>query len=226
MAAGGPDLPHWLREFSATEKLDPEAMQALSGLKAQKVPEKTELFRPGTRPGGFLLVIEGRIGVYLLGRSGREMLLYTVTRGETCVQTTLGLLGDEPYSAEAIAETDLVAVMVPIAMFERLMAASSAFRAFVFRAFAARVGDLMFMLEQVAFVRVESRLARTLVERADAADCVSATHQELAVAIGSAREVVTRQLHGFASRGLVSVERGAISIIDRAGLSRLGHENG
>lgn len=226
MAGGGRDLPLWLREFSAAEKLDPEAMEALSGLKVQKVPEKTELFRPGTRPSGFLLVIEGRVGVYLLGRSGREMLLYTVTRGETCVQTTLGLLGDEPYSAEAIAETDLVAVMVPIPMFERLMASSSAFRAFVFRAFATRVGDLMFMLEQVAFVRVESRLARTLIDRADADGKVGITHQELAVAIGSVREVVTRQLHAFASRGLVSVDRGAVSIIDRAGLSRLGQENG
>jgi CRP/FNR family transcriptional regulator, anaerobic regulatory protein len=226
MAAGGPDLPHWLREFSATEKLDADATEALSTLKSAMIPERTELFRPGARPAGFLLVIEGRVGVYLLGRSGREMLLYTVTRGETCVQTTLGLLGEEPYSAEAIAETDLVAVMVPIPMFERLMASSSAFRAFVFRAFAARVGDLMFMLEQVAFVRVESRLARMLFERADAEGRVSATHQELAVAIGSAREVVTRQLHGLASRGLVSLDRGAILITDRAGLSRLGQESG
>lgn len=225
MAGGGRDLPHWLREFAAAEKLDPEAMHALSVLKAQMIPEKTELFRPGARPAGFLLVIEGRVGVYLLGRSGREMLLYTVTRGETCVQTTLGLLGDDPYSAEAIAETDLVAVMVPIPMFERLMASSSAFRAFVFRAFAARVGDLMFMLEQVAFVRVESRLGRMLLERADAQGRVNATHQELAVAIGSAREVVTRQLHAFASRGLVSVDRGTITIADRAGLALLGGEN-
>jgi CRP/FNR family transcriptional regulator len=226
MAGGGRDIPHWLRDFAAAEKLDPEAMEALSGLKSQMIPEKTELFRPGTRPGGFLLVIEGRVGVYLLGRSGREMLLYTVTRGETCVQTTLGLLGDEPYSAEAIAETDLVAVMVPIPMFERLMAASSAFRAFVFRAFANRVGDLMFMLEQVAFVRVESRLARALIDRADPEGIVSATHQELAVAIGSVREVVTRQLHAFSSRGLVSADRGTISITDRAGLAFLGRENG
>lgn len=226
MAGSAHGLPHWLREFAAREKLDEDAAEALHGLKSQLIAGGTELFRPGMRPAGFLLVIEGRVGVYLLGRSGREMLLYTVTRGETCVQTTLGLLGDEPYSAEAVAETDLVAVMVPIPVFERLMAISSAFRAFVFRAFAARVGDLMFMLEQVAFVRVESRLARTILERADMLGRVSATHQELAVAIGSAREVVTRQLHGLASRGLVSLDRGAISITDRASLARLGQENG
>lgn len=225
MAKGARDLPHWLGDFVSAEKLDADAVAELSALRPQTIAARTILFQPGMRPQGFLLVIEGRVGVYLLGRSGREMLLYTVTRGETCVQTTLGLLGDEPYSAEAIAETGLVAVMVPVAMFARLMAASSAFRAFVFHAFASRVGDLMFMLEQVAFVRIESRLAHALIERADAGGLVNVTHQELAVAIGSAREVVTRQLHAFASRGLVSLDRGAISIVDRPGIDLMARES-
>ena len=216
--------PDWLRDFAESETLDDQAVSALSGLKLQSIPARTVLFQPGTRPQGFLLVVDGRVGVYLLGRSGREMLLYTVTHGETCVQTTLGLLGDEAYSAEAIAESDLQAVMVPIPLFERLMALSPAFRSFVFRAFASRVADLMFLLEQVAFVRIESRLAAALTERADGAGAVTATHQELAVAIGSVREVVTRQLHGLASRGLVSLDRGSIQVIDIHGLQRISQE--
>lgn len=214
----------WLMSSVFSEPLEPQAQRVLSDLRPQLIKARSVLFHPGVRPEGFLIVIDGRVGVYLVGKGGRELLLYSVSRGETCIQTTLGLLGQEPYSAEAVAETDLVAVMVPQATFETLVATSGAFRGFVFRAFAARVADVMFVLEQVAFVKVESRLAHVLRERADPSGTVSATHQELAVAIGSAREVVTRQLRALASRGLVALERGAIEIVDPAELARLAEE--
>jgi CRP/FNR family transcriptional regulator len=117
-------------------------------------------------------------------------------------------------------------VMVPLAVFEQLMAVSPAFRSFVFRAFAARVSDMMFVLEQVAFVRVESRLAGVLLERADPDGQVAVTHQDLAVAIGSVREVVTRQLKAMVSRGLLSIERRHISIQDRPALVELAKNIG
>jgi CRP/FNR family transcriptional regulator len=216
----------WLAHAVLAAELDEPATQALGALKPQLLKAKTIVFHPGMVPQGFPIVIDGRIGVHLTGRSGREMLLYTVSRGQTCVQSTLGLLGHEPYSAEAITETDVVAVMVPLAVFEQLMAVSPAFRSFVFRAFAARVSDMMFVLEQVAFVRVESRLAGVLLERADPDGQVAVTHQDLAVAIGSVREVVTRQLKAMVSRGLLSIERRHISIQDRPALVELAKNIG
>ncbi|MFC3316392.1 Crp/Fnr family transcriptional regulator [Rhizobium rosettiformans] len=137
------------------------------------------------------------------------------------MQTTLGVLGGAPYTGEAVAENDLVAVMVPPAVFERLMASSPAFRAFVFKAFADRLGDLMFVLEQVAFVKVEQRLAHALLERADDEGRVTLTHQELAVVIGTAREVVSRRLEALASKGVVASERGQIRIIEKGELARM-----
>lgn len=212
----------WVDETGFLVSLDAEARHALEGLTPVHVPHRATLFRPGDQARSFVVLLSGQIGVYLTGRNGRELLLYAVTPGETCVQTTLGMLGGAPYSGEAIAESDLVVVMVPPDVFERLMAESAAFRGFVFKAFADRLGDLMFVLEQVAFVKVEQRLAHALVERADEAGQVSLTHQELAVIIGTAREVISRRLEALASKGVLSNERGQIRIIERAELARMG----
>lgn len=211
----------WADQAGFLSGIDDEARRALEALTPMYVPARSTLFRPGDAAQSFVILLSGRIGVYLTGRNGRELLLYAVTPGETCMQTTLGLLGGAPYSGEAVAETDLVAVMVPPVAFERLMAGSTAFRAFVFRAFADRLGDLMFVLEQVAFVKVEQRLAHALIDRADSEGRVALTHQELAVIIGTAREVVSRRLEAFASKGLVTSERGQIRIMERDELSRL-----
>ncbi|THV24684.1 Crp/Fnr family transcriptional regulator [Peteryoungia ipomoeae] len=211
----------WADQAGFLAGIDAEARRVLEALTPVHVPFRTALFRPGDEAQSFVILLSGRIGVYLTGRNGRELLLYSVTPGETCVQTTLGVLGGAPYSGEAVAESDLVAVMVPPSVFERLMAESTAFRAFVFKAFADRLGDLMFVLEQVAFVKVEQRLASALLERADSEGRVALTHQELAVVIGTAREVVSRRLEALASKGVVANERGEIRIIERGDLSRM-----
>ena len=184
------------------------------------LPKGTALFHPGEAARGFAVVLEGRIEVFLIGPNGRDILLYAVEPGGTCVQTTLGLLGGEDYTGEALAATDCTLVLIPREMFLALMDGSAAFRAFVFAAFAERMQAMMHLLERVAFQRIESRLARALLDRAEAG-VVRATHHDLATAIGSAREVVSRRLDGFARRGLVSTERGTVTIRDAAALARL-----
>lgn len=211
----------WADQAGFLGGIDAEARRELEALKPVHVPVRSTLFRPGDSARSFVILLSGRIGVYLTGRNGRELLLYSVTPGETCVQTTLGVLGGAPYSGEAVAESDLVAVMVPPPIFETLMAESTAFRRFVFKAFADRLGDLMFVLEQVAFVKVEQRLAHALLARADEEGHVALTHQELAVIIGTAREVVSRRLEALVSKGVVANERGQIRLMNRAELARM-----
>lgn len=201
--------------------LDKTALDALQRLKPTVVDVGTVIFRPGDEPPGFLLIASGHVGVYLSGKGGREILLYRVENGETCIQTTLGLLGSQAYTGEAVAETDLVAYVVPRPVFETLMDTSPRFRGFVFRSFGERLNEITHVLEQVAFVAVDRRLAAALLKRAGAAGTVKATHQELATEIGSAREVVSRKLEAFASKGLVALDRGAVTIADRHALGQL-----
>jgi CRP/FNR family transcriptional regulator len=219
-------MSRWLDQAVFPASLEPEASALLGGLRPVHVRSGSVLFRPGDRAQAFLVLLSGRVGVYLTGRCGREILLYAVGDGETCVQTTLGMLGDAAYTCEAVAETDLMVAMIPKPLFDTLVAQSAGFRLFVFKDFAARLADMMGLLEQVAFTSIRERLARVLVDRAGEGDVVQATHQELAVAIGSAREVVSRRLEAMASTGLVENERGRVRIRDRRALVRMAQGEG
>lgn len=200
--------------------LDSPARSALQRLQTVDIPKGVALFHPGDAAKGFVVVLSGRIEVYLTGPTGREILLYAVEPGQSCVQTTLGLLGGEDYSGEAIAATDCRMVLIPRPLFLSLMDGSEAFRHFVFAAFAQRMQGMMQVLERVAFTRVECRLAAELLRIAEGRE-VHATQAELASRIGSAREVVTRRLDQFASRGWVQTERGRVSLTDIPALRRL-----
>lgn len=192
----------------------------LETLPVAEIPMGTALFRPGETPQGFAVVLAGRIDVHLTGPTGREILLYAVEPGQSCVQTTLGLMGDEPYSGEAVAATACRVVMIPAAMFRRLMDEDAAFRHAVFRAFAQRMADMTHVLERVAFARVEARLAQALLDLAvDGA--VTATQADLAARIGSAREVISRRLDVFSRKGWVTTDRGRVHLTDAAALHRL-----
>lgn len=212
--------------MTVLDLLDADARRSIAALPRSTVPRGTVLFRPGDEPGGFLLVTDGVIDVYLVGRSGREMLLYEVGSGQTCIQTTLCLLGRQPNSGEAVARTDAGFVMVPKAAFAELLASSEAFRSFVFGAFGNRLKEVMALLEKVAFVRVEARLADEILRRADGNGIAAATHQELATAIGSVREVVSRRLEALEKSGLVRLERGRVAIADRARLAGMARDAG
>jgi CRP/FNR family transcriptional regulator len=161
---------------------------------------------------GYVIVLSGRIGVYLIGPNGREILLYDVTPGSSCIQSTLGLLGGDNYSAEAVVEAEASVVLLPRATFLDLLDTDSKFRRLVFTAFAQRMQSTMHILERVAFQPVDARLADYLLSRANDGE-ILATQQDIANAIGSAREVVSRRLEAMKRRGLLSHERGRVTIL-------------
>jgi CRP/FNR family transcriptional regulator len=210
----------WVARAPGLPPLDPEAISLLNRLTPMTVPAGTVLFHPGDTVKGFVIMLSGRVEVYLTGASGRELLLYAVEPGQSCVQSTLGLMGGDDYSGEAITRAPSELVLVPRDTFLRLMDLSDAFRHFVFAAFAQRLQSMMHLLDRVAFQRIETRLAQCLLDRATG-DTLHATHAEIAVMIGSAREVVSRRLDALARRGLVAIERGTVRLIDRATLSEI-----
>lgn len=206
----------WL---SALADLSPAARAQLVSLPEQAAPKGSILFRPGDAAQGFVVVLAGRIEVHLTGPSGREIMLYAVEPGQSCVQTTLGLMADEAYSGEAMAATDATLVLIPRRVFLQLMDSEPAFRSFVFTALGRRMQDVTRLLEQVAFASIESRLASALLDLA-VGDVVQATQAELAARIGSAREVVTRRLDAFQRAGWVETDRGTVRIVNRDALIR------
>ncbi|MBN2630641.1 MAG: Crp/Fnr family transcriptional regulator [Rhodobacteraceae bacterium] len=203
-------MQHWTETLP---DLSPAAARRLGALTPIRLNRGTVLFRPGDAVTGFPLVLSGRVEVFLTGPSGREILLYAVEPGQSCVQTTLGLMGGEPYSAEAITANDAELVLIPRPLFLALMDSDAAFRAHCMQTFARRMQDVTRLLERVAFGRIESRLALALLDLAEGS-LVTATQAELAARIGSAREVVTRRLDAFARAGWVATDRGTVRLLD------------
>lgn len=186
------------------------------------VPAGTRLFDEQAACAAFPLVLDGAIRVSKCSAQGRELLLYRVTPGESCVLTSGCLLGHAAYAATGIAETDVTLIGVPRTLFDALLAGHPPFRRHVFELFAARLADLMLLIEEVAFRRLDQRLAALLLARGPA---IHATHQALAAELGSVREIVSRLLGSFAERGLVRLAREQIVVLDDNGLRRLATDD-
>lgn len=185
------------------------------------VPAGTTIFGPGAIPDSLMLLLDGNVRVQQTSESGRDIVLYRVEAGESCVLTTACLLAHEAYTAEGLAETDVRAVAIPRGAFDRLMASSRDFREFVLMAYARRITDLFRVIDEVAFGRIDVRLAGRLLALSGDSDTVPATHQQLATELGTAREVISRVLQDFQKRGFVSQSRGRIALQDRDRLTRL-----
>lgn len=190
---------------------------ALARLQTLRVPAGTVLFDDHQACEGFPFVLRGSIRVIKASASGRELPLYRVAPGETCVISSSCLLGHEDYNARGVAETDTELVLLPKAVFDELLA-EPAFRGFVFHLFAERIADLMQLIEEVAFHKLDQRLAALLLGKGRV---LHTTHQHLADELGSVREIVSRLLKGFAAQGLVKLSREQVEIVDAAGLRRL-----
>ena len=212
----------WIERFPGLARLEEPARRMLAAESRRvRLPRGTRLFGPGQSPETFVLLLEGAIRVQQTGGNGREIVLYRVSEGESCPLTTACLMGYDAYPAEAVAETDIDAIATPRATFDQLIARSELFRRFVFTAFSRRFTDLFRIIEEIAFARMDIRLAQRLLELAKGGERVLATHQELASELGTAREVVSRLLHELQRRGWVAAVRGEITILDEPSLRAL-----
>jgi CRP/FNR family transcriptional regulator len=186
----------------------------------RSVPAGTVMFSERSPCGGFPLVLAGSIRVLQRYPNGRELQLYRVKPGESCLLSGTCLLGDAAYEAAGIAETDVDLLILPPAEFHSLIADDETFRRHVFGLFSERLSALMQVVEAIASQKLDQRLAALLVNRSPDGE-INATHQALADELGSVREIVSRLLRNFEDRGWVDLGRERIRIVDRAALAAL-----
>lgn len=211
-------LPQLEAHYPLLADLPREAREEIAETaRSVTVPSGVTLFDERQPCQGFPFVLAGSIRVAKVSASGRELPLYRVTPGETCFITSSCLLGNVPYNARGTTEGETVLVMLPQDLFNALLA-HVPFRNFIFSLFAERMADLMRLVEEVAFRRLDQRLAALLLGRGRT---VHVTHQQLADELGSVREMISRLLKGFADQGLVGLGREQIEIRDAAGLRRI-----
>ncbi len=179
-----------------------------------------QLFGPGDSSDAFLIPIKGAVRVEHMGPTGRSVVLYRVTPGDSCVMTTSCLLSGAPYEAYGYAEGAVEAIAMPAAAFRDLIEQEPEFRTLALGVFSRRMIELVEVIDELLLHRVDLRLAAWLAEKAAAGAAVAATHQAIASELGTAREVVSRILKDFERRGWITLTRGAIRLKEPAALRR------
>jgi CRP/FNR family transcriptional regulator len=210
----------WSKFFPDTPR-DAELDAIFSQANCLNLPAGVCVFAPESPCQDYLLVAEGSVRVQLLTASGREVVLYHVGAGESCVLTTACLLGAARYPAEGITDTDVTAIALSAKHFNQGLDRSPAFRRFVFGNLGQRLAEVIARMEEISFAPIDARLASALLRLGNAQGDIELTHQALAVELGSAREVVSRHLKRFSENGWVQLGRGSIEITDRAALLAL-----
>lgn len=181
-------------------------------------PQGSAIFEDGSSCEAFPLILSGAMRVVKTGPHGRELLLYRVEPGEICLLTTSCMLGKSRFPARGIAESDLSIATFPRPLLDSLISEHEPFRAFIFGFYAARCTELLNLVEAVAFLKLDQRLAALLLSKGSEID---ATHQMLADELGSVREIVSRLLERFANRGMISLSRAHICVKDGDALNRI-----
>jgi CRP/FNR family transcriptional regulator len=184
----------------------------------RKVPAGTVMFDARTPCGGFPFVLKGAIKVLQRYPNGREMPLYRVKPGESCLLSGSCLLGHSDYTATGVADTDVELLILPPVDFHALIAGDAAFRDHVFSLFGERLATLLSLVEAIAYQKLDQRLAALLLAKGDP---VHATHQALADELGSVREIVSRLLRVFEDKGWVDLARERVQVTDREALATL-----
>lgn len=208
-----------VERYPVFASMPPALREELEGsLRWATLPAGSVLFEDHRECEGFPMVLSGSVRVAKAAANGRELSLYRVSPGDSCVISTGCLLGHAPYAARGVAETEVTLALLPAPMFDRLVERHEPFRRYVFALFSERLAGLMQLVEEVAFRKLDTRLAALLLARPSP---LRTTHQALADELGSVREIVSRLLRGFEEEGLVRLSREQVEVLDRPGLQRI-----
>lgn len=212
----------WTEKFEGTRSL-PQVVRdhLIKVAQLRRYPKGYEVFGPGNVPDSLLFMLEGTVRVSQTSENGRDIVLYRVEAGESCVLTTACMLAEEAYAAEGFAETDISVIMLPKTAFDSLVAEEPVFRSFVFAAYSRRLIDLLRVVDDVAFGRMDVRLADRLLTLVGGGLEIEVTHAQIASELGTAREVISRVLNDFQKRGFIKQSRGRLEVIDKPSLRAL-----
>lgn len=178
------------------------------------IPVGHDVFLEGDRVEAIALLISGVVRVYKIGETGREITLYRFGNGSSCILTANAILSQKTFPAIATVEQDAEAIMIPAEVFRDWVRRYDLWREFVFELLSQRLSTVMAIVDEVAFQRMDKRVASLLLKRAKLQNPVRITHQEIAAELGSSREVISRLLEDFVSDGSIRSGRGTVEVLD------------
>ena len=209
------EITHLTQSLPVLHHANPQILRDLQDQAfIARIPAGHDIFAQGDRVEAIAVLLSGAVRVYQIGETGREITLYRFHGGESCILTANAILNHNDFPALATAEEDIIAVMIPSETFRQWVREYDVWRDFVFNLLSQRLASIMEIVDEVAFRRMDVRLASFLLEEADGRTSLQITHQEIAAELGSSREVISRILGSFGSQGLVRLTRGTIDLLD------------
>lgn len=205
---------------SLAKHADAACLHLLRNAQTVEFPADTVLFSEASPCKNFLWLMEGGVRVYKNSAEGREVTVYRVSPGELCVLSLNSMLGGENYPASAKSDAKTKGLMITASLFNELMESSSGFRNYVLLALVERLSDVVALLSDVVFRRLDLRLACMLGQQFERSQGqpLEITHAQLACELGTTREVISRILKEFERQECIYLSRGQIHLISPDGL--------
>lgn len=212
-----------LLEKQAGEIAESVRKSFIAGARELVVPSGAQIAFENEACARLPFVLSGGLRVYKAAPDGRSITLYDIDPGETCVLTMSCILGGEPFpaGAEALGETRVLVVSSEDWL--RWVESSPSLRRYSHQIAARRLSAVIETLSEVAFHRVNQRVARLIVRRSTDSG-MQATHQQIADELGTAREVVSRILKEFERNGWIRMSRHEIVLLDKSALVKLAED--
>ncbi len=184
----------------------------VSAMQPHSFAHEQAVFRVGDVCGVIAFLLSGQIRVYTAGASGREITLYHVEGGQVCILNVACILSNQSYPALATVTQDGSALMMQATDFRRLVDAYPDMRNFVFSGLGNRLLNMMGLIEEIAFRKLDERLREYMMKKSENG-VLQITHQKIANELGTSREIISRVLEDFEQRGMVRLSRNQISIV-------------
>ncbi|WP_433945060.1 Crp/Fnr family transcriptional regulator [Paenibacillus sp. SN-8-1] len=174
-----------------------------------------------------MFILQGTVRIYKITPQGREITLYRVQNGQSCVLMMASILGETPYEASASVEADTEVLLIPIHLFRTWIDLYLPLKQHVFQQIIERITSVTQLVENIAFQSIPYRIAEFLLKQMDNNNhaTLQITHEQLAVELGTAREVISRSLKELALKNIIAARRGCIQIVDRNLLLELIHNS-
>ncbi len=165
---------------------------------------------------GVIAVNKGRLRTYILSPEGKEVTLFRLLSADVCILTASCMMKNIAFDVHVQAEEDCSLLVINPEYFEELALARPEVEKFKNDIIAMRFSEVMWLIEQIMFMKMDQRVANFLVEMVNimGKNEIDMSHQEIADNLGTAREVVSRILKYFENEGIVSISRKVIKILN------------